>query len=159
MKTLTLIMSGLGPAVLGLFSLGCARTMISSPVVNAAGFSDASLSGGYSLADSGETLGLTAIKFNEVGVLSFDGAGRFSGKSTTNNNGRICVDTVTGTYVINSDGSGSAMVTETPDAASAAGGCTSIFFSTALGLSNGGTQVQFIETSSSQMLIGSALKQ
>jgi hypothetical protein len=51
------------------------------------------------------------------------------------------------------------MVTQTPDAASAASGCTIVFFPSALGLSGGGTQVQFIELSSSETLIGWALKQ
>ncbi len=159
MKILTLLLFTLGGAIFGLSSAGCGRTMLSPPFVSAAGFSDASLSGGYSFADSGETLGSPSTKFNEAGVLTFDGGGRFSGNSTMNNGGRICAATVTGTYRINSDGSGSAMVTQTPDAASAAGGCTTIFFPAALGLSGGGTQVQFIEISSSEILIGSALKQ
>ena len=34
-----------------------------------------------------------------------------------------------------------------------------VFFPAALGLSSGGTQVQFIEISSSEILIGSAFKQ
>jgi hypothetical protein len=159
MKTVTLLLLTFGLAIFGFSGGGCGRTMMSTPLVNAAGFSDASLSGGYSFADSGETLGSPSIRFNEVGVLTFDGAGRFSGNSTTNNGGRICAATVTGTYRINSDGSGSAMVTQTPDAASAAGGCTTVFFPAVLGLSSGGMQVQFIEISSSEILIGSALKQ
>jgi hypothetical protein len=152
MKVLTLLFFSLGLVVLGLCCVGCGRTQ-------AAGFSDANLSGGYSFADSGETLGSASIKFNEAGVLMFDGAGHFGGNSTMNNGGQICAATVTGTYRINSDGSGSAMVTQTPDAASAAGGCTTVFFTAALALSGGGTQVQFIEVSSSQILTGSALKQ
>jgi hypothetical protein len=157
MKILTLLFASLGIAVLSLAFVGCGQTMLSP--VNAAGFSNANLSGGYSFADSGETLGSQSIRFNEAGVLTFDGVGRFSGNSTMNNAGQICTAAVTGTYRINPDGSGSAMVTETPDAASAAAGCTNIFFSAALALSGGGTQVQLIEISSSQMLMGSALKQ
>lgn len=145
--------------VLGLSCVGCGRTMLSSLSVNAAGFSDANLSGGYAFTDSGETLGSPSTKFNEAGVLTFDGAGRFSGNSTMNNGGRICAAIVTGTYRVNPDGSGSAMVIQTPDAASAAGGCTTVFFPAALGLSGGGTQVQFIEVSTSEILMGSALKQ
>jgi hypothetical protein len=147
MKVLTLLFF-----VLGFSCVGCGQ-------INAAGFSDANLSGGYSFADSGETLGSTGIKFNEAGVLTFDGAGSFTGNSTMNNGGQICAATVTGTYRINSDGSGSAKVTQTPDAASAASGCTTVFFQAVLGLSGGGAQVQFIEISSSQILMGSALKQ
>ena len=157
MKVLTLLFSTLEVAVVGLSCVACGRTMLSP--VNAAGFSDANLSGGYSFSDSGETLGSTSVKFNEVGVLTFDGVGRFSGNSTMNNGGKICAATLTGTYRINPDGSGSATVTQIPDAVSAAGGCTTVFFPAALGLSGGGTQVQFIEISSSEILIGSALKQ
>jgi hypothetical protein len=51
------------------------------------------------------------------------------------------------------------MLTQTPDAASFASGCTKIFFEAALGISGGGTQVQFIEVSSSEVLMGSALRQ
>jgi len=157
MKILTLLFFALVIAVFGFSCVACGG-MVVSPV-NAAGFSDANLSGGYSFTDSGETLGLQSIKFNEVGVLTFDGTGHFSGNSTMNNGGRICTAAVTGTYRINLDGSGSAMVTQTPDAASATGGCTTICFTAALGLSGGGTQLQFIEVSSSEVLIGSALKQ
>jgi hypothetical protein len=148
----------LGLALLSLFCVGCSRAMFSTRV-NAAGFTDASLSGGYSLADSGETLGSTSIKFNETGVLTFDGLGRLSGNSTMNNGGQICAAMVTGTYRINPDGSGSAMITQTPDAASVAGGCTTISFTAALALSGGGAEVQFNEISSSQILSGVALKQ
>ena len=152
MKAATLVIFILEVAVLGLCCVGCGQT-------HAAGFTDASLSGGYSFADSGETLGSPSIKFNEVGALALDGGGHFNGNSTMNDGGRICSGIVTGTYRINADGSGSAMVNQTPDAASFAGGCTNVFFEAALGLSGGGTQVQFIEVSSSEILIGSALKQ
>jgi hypothetical protein len=145
-------------ALLSLFCAGCGPTMFSPPV-DAAGFTEASLIGGYSFADSGETLGSPAIKFNEAGVLTFDGRGRLSGNSMMNDGGRICAATVTGTYRINPDGTGSAMVTQTPDAASATGGCTTISFPAALGLAGGGSQLQFIEISSSEILSGSALKQ
>ena len=159
MKILTLLFFALGLAVFSLACVACGRTMLSPPSVNAAGFSDANLSGGYSFADSGETLGSPSMKFNEAGVLTFDGIGHFSGNATMNDGGRICAAIATGTYRINPDGSGSAMVTQTPDAASAAAGCVTVFFPAALGLSGGGTQVQFIEISSAEILMGSALKQ
>ncbi len=131
--------------------------MFPPPTVKAAAFSNASLSGGYSFADSGETL--ATIKFAEVGVITFDGAGGFKGNATTNDGGTICTATVTGTYSINSDGSGSATVTQTPDAVSTARGCTTITFQVALALSGGGAQVQFVETSSTEIASGLALKQ
>jgi len=51
------------------------------------------------------------------------------------------------------------MINQTPDAASATAGCTTISFQAALALSRGGSEVQFIEISSSEILSGMALKQ
>jgi hypothetical protein len=81
------------------------------------------------------------------------------GNAAMNDGGTICTATVTGTYSINSDGSGSATLTQTPDAASTARGCTTISFQVALALSGGGAQVQFVETSSTEIASGLALKQ
>ncbi len=160
MKKLSLFLFTLG---LALLSVSCAGgggpTMFSPPTVKAAAFSNASLSGGYSFADSGETLGPASIKFAEVGVITFDGAGGFKGNATMNDGGTICTATVTVTYSINPDGSGSATVTQTPDAVSTASGSTTITFQVALALSGGGAQVQFVETSSTEIASGLALKQ
>ncbi len=160
MKKLSLLLFTSGLAVL---SVSCGGgggpTMFSPPTVKAAAFSNASLSGGYSFADSGETLGPASIKFAEVGVITFDGAGGLKGNATMNDGGTICTATVTGTYSINPDGSGSATVIQTPDPASTARGCTTITFQIALALSGGGAQVQFVETSATEIASGLALKQ
>jgi hypothetical protein len=160
MKKLSLLLFTLGLSVLTVSCGGAGGpTMFSPPIVKAAAFSDASLSGGYSFADSGETLGVGSIKFAEVGVITFDGVGGLKGNATMNDGGAICTATVTGTYSINPDGSGSATVTQAPDAASMARGCTTITFQVALALSGGGAQVQFVETSSTEIASGLALKQ
>jgi hypothetical protein len=160
MKKLSWLLFTLGLAVL---SVSCGGgggpTIFPPPTVKAAAFSNASLSGGYSFANSGETLGPGSIKFAEVGAITFDGAGGFKGNATMNDGGTICTATVTGTYSINADGSGSATLTQTPDAASAAHGCTTINFPVALALSGGGAQVQFVETSGTEIASGLALKQ
>jgi hypothetical protein len=127
--------------------------------VNAAGFSDASLGGGYSVALTGETLGTGSIKFAEVDAITFDGVGRLSGHGTMNDGGSICASTVTGTYNVNADGSGSAMFLQTPDAASAAAGCITINFQLALAISDAGAEVHFIEVSSSEVASGVARRQ
>jgi hypothetical protein len=160
MKKLSLLLFTLGLAAL---SVSCAGgggpTMFSPPTVKAAAFSNASLSGGYSFADSGETLGPASIKFAEAGVITFDGVGGLSGNVAMNDGGTVCTATVTGTYSINPDGSGSARLTQTPDAASTARGCTTITFPAALALSGGGAQAQFVETSGNEIASGLALKQ
>ncbi len=143
MKKLSLLLFTLGLAVLSVSCAGGGGSTMFPPTVKAAAFSNASLSGGYSFANSGETLGPGSIKFAEVGVLTFDGAGGIKGNATMNDGGTICTAIVTGTYSINPDGSGSATITQT----SAARGCTTIIFPVALALSGGGAQVQFVETS------------
>ncbi len=160
MKKLSLLLFSVGIAVLIVSCAGGGGpTMFPPATVKAAAFSNASLSGGYSFADSGETLGAASIKFAEVGVITFDAAGGFKGNATMNDGGTICTAAVTGMYSINPDGSGSATVTQTPEAASVARGCTTITFQVALALSGGGAQVQFVETSATEIASGLALKQ
>jgi hypothetical protein len=155
MKMLLRLLSTLGLSILA-FCFGCGQSMLSA---SAAGFSDASLSGGYSLALTGETIGTGSFKFVEVDVITFDGAGRLSGHGTMNDGGRICASAVTGTYNVNTDGSGLAMLFQTPDAASATGGCTTINFQLALAISDAGAEVQFIEVASSEVASGIARRQ
>jgi hypothetical protein len=156
MKILLRLFFSFGLSIL-VFCLGCTgRTMLSA---NAAGFSNASLVGGYSLSETGETLGTGSIKFAEVDVVTFDGVGRLSGHGTMNEGGTICASTVTGTYNVNADGSGSATLIQTPDPASAAGGCTTISFPLALIISDAGAEVQFIEVSTGEIASGIARRQ
>ena len=110
MKKLTRLLFTFGLAILGL-CVGCAA--------NAAGFSNASLSGGYSLALTGETLGTGSFKFAQIDVIMFDGVGKLSGHGTMNDGGGICASAITGTYNVNADGFGLAMFIQTPDATSA----------------------------------------
>jgi len=153
MKKLSSLLFTLGLAVLGVSCAGGGGPT----TVKAAAFSNASLSGGYSFADSGETL--ASLKFAEVGVITFDGASGLGGNAAMNDGGTICTAIVTGTYSINPDGSGSATLTQAPDAVSTARGCTTISFPVALALSGGGAQVQFVETSGTEIASGLALKQ
>jgi hypothetical protein len=158
MKNLWWLFCTLGFAVLSASCQGGPRVFSRSPV-NAAGFSNANLIGGFGFADSGETFVPAGIKFTEVGVLTFDGVGSLRGTATMNNGGMICTAIVTGTYSINPDGSGSATVTHTPDAPSSARGCRIVSFPAALGLSGGNAQIQFVELSTEEILSGLALKQ
>lgn len=89
------------------------------PVVHAqdenSGCSLASLNGSYVLDRQGtlvtSVLGLPSpAPWGEIAVEHFDGAGAFSGKATVNVGGAILNGTVTGTYTINSDCTGSKTV-------------------------------------------------
>jgi len=75
-----------------------------------AGYTLAILSGGYDYGIAGSALddygNVTSIR--EVGRLIADGAGNLTGTSTVSVNGSVVRRTLTGTYSINSDGSGSA---------------------------------------------------
>lgn len=159
MKNLGWMFLTLGLAALSVSCGGGGPRLFGPPIVNAAGFSNASLIGGFGFADSGETFRPAGIKFTEAGVLTFDGIRSFQGTATMNFGGLTCVAIVTGTYNINPDGSGSATVTQAPDAASVAGGCTTVTFPVALGISGGGAQIQFVELSKAEILSGLALKQ
>ena len=75
-------------------------------------FSTASIRGSYgtsyivALPDpSGPTLFLSG-----TGVYQADGAGHLTGEETTNTNGQVCSGTMTGTYTINPNGTGTVSV-------------------------------------------------
>lgn len=89
------------------------------PVVHAqeteSGCSLASLKGSYALDRQGtlvtSVLGLPApAPWGEAAFEHFDGAGGFSGKATVNAGGVVVGGTVTGTYTVNSDCTGTKTV-------------------------------------------------
>lgn len=89
------------------------------PVVHAqevvGGCSLASLKGSYALDRQGtlvtSILGLPApVPWGEVAFENFDGAGSFSGKATVNAGGAVVSGTVTGTYTVNNDCTGTKTV-------------------------------------------------
>ena len=75
----------------------------------------ASLQGSYALERQGtlvaSILGLPApAPWGEVAFEQFDGAGAFSGKATVNVGGTVVTGTLTGTYTVNSDCTGTKTV-------------------------------------------------
>ena len=80
------------------------------------GCSLASLQGTYAVHGQGtflvEVPGFPAppFPFGEAGIATFDGTGRFFGKTTINAGGLLLNPTFTGTYTVNSDCTGSVMV-------------------------------------------------
>jgi hypothetical protein len=94
-------------------------TAASLPVVHAqdtgSGCSLSSLKGSYGLDRQGtlvsSILGLPApAPWTEVAFEHFDGVGGFSGKATVNVGGAVVTGTVTGSYTINSDCTGTKTV-------------------------------------------------
>jgi hypothetical protein len=95
------------------------KTISFLPVVHAeetqSSCSLASLKGSYALDRQGtlvqSVLGLPApAPWGEVAVDNFDGAGSFSGKATVNIGGAVLNGVVTGTYMVNSDCTGTQTV-------------------------------------------------
>jgi hypothetical protein len=72
------------------------------------GCSVASLSGAYGLVLKGEVLGLGPIV--AVGASTFDGKGHFVADQTTNVNGNVFQEQLTGTYTVNRNCTGIADV-------------------------------------------------
>jgi hypothetical protein len=73
----------------------------------------ASLHGTYAIHAQGTVLaGLpgTPFPFGEAGLITLDGKGNHSGKTTVNLGGNVQTPTFTGTYTVNSDCTGSITV-------------------------------------------------
>ncbi len=92
---------------------------IALPVVHAqeteSGCSQASLKGPYAVDRQGtlvaSILGLPApAPWGEVALEDFDGAGTFSGNATVNVGGEVVTGTLTGTYTVNPDCTGTKTV-------------------------------------------------
>jgi hypothetical protein len=101
----------LGAAVVGVGLAGIA-TMTSAQT--AQGCTNASLSGEYAFKETGMILSSdgSTIDFAAVGKATYDGEGGFTATDTTSMSGKITPDaTVSGTYVVQPDCTGSATAT------------------------------------------------
>ncbi len=81
--------------------------------------SKATLSGSFGYSSTGTLLDSYvpapyAGPFGEVGRQTFDGKGNTSAKATTSSNGNIAPVTVEGTYIVNSDCTGSMTLSVSP---------------------------------------------
>jgi len=77
----------------------------------AAKFSEASLKGSYSLLENKWTTDPGTHQSAMLGVLTFDGAGNVSGKATVVANGVTSSGDMSGTYTVNSNGTGGIDIT------------------------------------------------
>ena len=115
------------------------------------------MTGGYGFGVSG-----TSGTFVEAGsgVVVADGNGNItSGEETVNIGGTSCHSTLTGTYSINANGTGSVAVTITPDAASIANGCLGGAADLSLALTNGGAGVILAGQGSNAVTVATAARQ
>jgi hypothetical protein len=127
------------------------------PVVHAAGFTNASISGGYAFGVSG-TNGTSVTAGS--GVVTADGNGGItSGEETLNVGGISCHATLTGTYSINANGTGIATVTATPDSASVAKGCIGGTGDLSLAIANGGVGLILASQGPNSVTVATAAKQ
>ena len=69
-------------------------------------FSNASLHGSYSHLSNRLTADPTDVQLARVGILTFDGVGNVNNSFTEIINGQVLTGTLSGTYTVNSDGSG-----------------------------------------------------
>ena len=87
--------------------------VLSATAVAAGGssFSNASLKGAYEFLSTQWPTPQDANAENDLGILTFDGAGKVNASITENAAGKITIIKASGTYSVNSDGSGSFTLT------------------------------------------------
>lgn len=149
---LTLLLSGCGSG-----SSSTANQIVTPPVVHAAGFTNANLIGGYGFGVSG-TAG--SFAFAGSGVIVADGTGNLtSGEETDNNGGIMCHSTLTGSYSVNANGTGSALVNVTPDTASVGRGCVPGVAQLSLAIANNGASLILASQGPNSVTVVTALRQ
>ena len=137
------MMIGLLP-VLALAVGGCER---SSGATSSSGFSVASIKDTYASLFSGHLLiNNTQVLFAGTGIFITDGKGNLTGSETFNVGGQICANvTVSGTYTVNPDGTGTDAITFS----SAAPGCSGTY-QQSLVISDGGRIIRLSNASPDQ---------
>ncbi len=84
-----------------------------------------------------------------TGVYQADGAGHLTGQETTNTNGQACSGTMTGTYTVNPEGTGTVSVTFTATTP----GCTDVGFQQSLVILDSGRIVRVADTMPTEVTI------
>jgi len=150
------------PLVLTLSSLllatagGAAGQSVTSAAAPAARFTGRSVSGGYGFSIFAIAAGAAATG---SGVFTADGIGNIKGEETVNVNGLSCHVILTGTYTIDPDGAGTAILDLTPDAASLAKNCQPVATRFSLAITGGGQQIILAGQDSFDISTGLATRQ
>ncbi len=107
-------------------------------------FSVASIRGSYGISYSVALPSASgSMQFlSGTGIYRADGAGHLAGEETTNTNGEVCSGTLSGTYAVNPNGTGTASVTFTPTTA----GCSAGSFQQSLVIVESGRIVRVADT-------------
>lgn len=100
-------------------------------------FSNASLKGSFSFLTNTWTPTSTIPADASIGIVSFDGVSKVTGSLTNNAAGVVTKDTSSGTYSVNSDGSGTLSLTDKK------GNTTTVAFV----INTAGKQIQYLVTS------------
>ena len=87
--------------------LTCAAMAVPMALAQAPAYNNGSLKGSYGFLIAQWTSSPSESAFNSLGVMTFDGAGNLSGSFTTNAGGTVITGTFSGTYSVNSNGTGS----------------------------------------------------
>jgi len=122
------------------------------------GFTNANLSGGYAFAGNGIS-GNSAEA--SLGVITADGNGNITaGEFTADIGGTVChLTSLTGTYSINTNGTGTVTVNGTLDQQSINNGCTQTQSTLALAIANGGNSIVVIGQGSQSVISYVGIKQ
>ncbi len=136
------------------FLEGCAGKGM-APVVKAQGsFTNASLSGTYAFQATEDQNGLPLFL---AGVLTTDGNGRIvSGREEVAVQGVLCEGTLTGTYSVAADGTGTVTLNQTFPLSSACVGTTTVL---KIAIAAGGEKFEFVGSTLNFALVGTATKQ
>jgi hypothetical protein len=141
---------------------GTGSMSIIPPVMAQTGYSNASLSGTYSMSwwnFGGQTDSNNPVYYSAIGTLQFNGNGTINGGSITlaNPGNSPCVESVTGTYSLDSTALGTATLNLT--STSTAPGCSPTdTWQISLAAGGGGTGIQMMRSIGS-LASGSAIKQ
>ncbi len=114
-------------------------------------FSTASIRGSYATSYCvalTNPSGLTQF-LSGTGVFHADGAGHVTGQETTNTNGQVCSGTMTGTYTVNPDGTGTLSVTFTATTP----GCPDVSFQQSLVILDSGRIVRVADMMPTEITI------
>jgi hypothetical protein len=117
----------------------------------AAGFSKASLKGSYSFLVNKWTADVNSNQGAEVGVVTFDGAGNVTESYTSINGGVVQTGTNSGTYTVNSNGTGTINWTD--------GHQTAITLNSTAAKVAHGVQMLATDDNANEVIIGTAVLQ